>query len=166
MDKPVTLPSTKIASAEMVPPAANPSFVPDKLNLDYDGVKRAAAKLGMVSFDEQSLAASHLLGTEMKKVGAIKIGRTILLRAADHAQEGIRQADVLIDTSTDEELKAHVLGAKASMIKAQVECGEKFIRSAEVDASDDADSKPSGFKPFEPRHPVVIANQAVVNTAQ
>lgn len=150
-----------------VPPAPAPDFIPDKLDLDLSGVKKAAEQLGMVSFDERSLMASHTLGTALKKIGVLKMGRTILLRAADHAQEGIRQADAIIDSSSDEELKAAVLNAKSSMIKAQVDCGDKFIRSAEIDASDDADSKPPRFKPFGARQPtVVVAHQAVVNTTQ
>jgi hypothetical protein len=147
-------------------PAVNPSFVPDVLDLDYAGVREAAKKLGMVSFDEKSLLASHTLGKAMKQVGAIKIGRTILLRAADHAQEGIEQANSIIDNSTDDELKASVLTAKSAMIKAQVDAGDKFIRSAEIDASDDAENKGLGFKPFGTRQPVVVAQQAVVNATQ
>lgn len=143
--------------------AKGPDFTPELLDLDYEGVKQAAKDLGMVSFDERSLLASHTLGKAMKRVGAIKIGRTLLLRAADHANNGIEQADAIIETSTDDELKASVLTAKSAMIKAQVEAGEKFIRSAEIDASDDADGKAPGFKPFGVGQPVVVAQQAVVN---
>ena len=146
--------------------AAPPSFTPDRLDLDYEGVREAAKQLGMASFDEKSLLASHTLGVAMKKVGAIKLGRTLLLRAADHANDGIEQANEIIETSTDDELKASVLSAKAAMIKAQVDAGEKFIRSAEVDASDDADSKPQGFKPFVVGQRVVVAQQAVVSATE
>lgn len=160
MGEPVTSIPAITPGIEIAP---NPSFAPDRLDLDYEGVREAAKRLGMGTFDEKSLMASHTLGTAMKKIGAIKLGRTLLLRAAEHANDGIEQANQIIEVSTDDELKASVLTAKASMIKAQVEAGDKFIRSAEVDASDDADAKPVGFKPFVVGQPVVVAQQAVVN---
>lgn len=156
MDEPVIEVPTSVV------PAQTPDFTPDRLDLDYAGVREAAKSLGMVSFDERSLIASHTLGKAMKKVGAIKIGRTLLIRAAEHANDGIEQANNIIETTTDDELKASVLTAKSAMIKAQVEAGEKFIRSAEIDSSDDAENKALGFKPFGARQ-VVVAQQAVVN---
>lgn len=139
---------------------------PAPLKLDTAGIEAAAKRLGMWTMKADKLAACYSLGKAIKEVGALKIGRTILLAAAANSQESIDKCDEIIDRTTDDALALTALQVKRQYVKSQADVGSKFIESVEVDGSDDA-GKQGKVRPFEPgmqAGPVVIAQQAVVNT--
>jgi hypothetical protein len=148
----------------VLPPRVDVS--PDALLLDATGVEKAARKLGLHTVKSDRLLASHELGKALKKVGAIKIGRTILYAAATHSQEAIEQCDGIIDRTQDAELALTALAVKQKLIRGQADVGTKFIKSVELDGSDDFEkgNRLRAVEPGSAAGPLVIANQAVVNT--
>lgn len=138
---------------------------PDALQLDVAGVDEAAKAMGLYPVKARKLMAAYTLGKAIKQVGALKIGRTILLAAATNAQQSIESCDDIIENSEDEALILHALDTKQKLIRSQADVGSKFIKSVEVDGSDDAkpQSKIRAFEPGQAAGPVVIAQQAVVH---
>lgn len=140
----------------------------EDLKINREGLVKAAKDLGMVAFKPESLLAAHLMGGTFKKVGVIKIGRTWLYKGAEAASTGIDECNEILAATNDPEVKAAVLPSKLGFAKELNAAANNFIRSAELDGNDDSDKK-HGIKPFlagQPAGPVVIAQQAVVNTTQ
>jgi hypothetical protein len=135
------------------------------IGLDREGVIKAAAELGMVVSPDR-LMASHTLGRALKQVGVLKIGRTMLMKAADGASTGLDQCEEVMEALEDPEAKASILSTKFGFVRELRENAVAFIRSAELDGNDDSDKK-HGVRPFAAgaqAGPVVYAEKAVVNT--
>jgi hypothetical protein len=132
-----------------------------------DEIIAAAREHGLVVMTPAKLRAVHVLGSAFKKVGVIKMGRTMLAKAGEAASTGLDECQRILDSSDDLDLKAAVLGSKTTFTKELKEIANSFIRSAELDGNDNDDSKPR-VRPFgagQPAGPVqVIAQQAVVTT--
>lgn len=145
-----------------------PMPTPESLGLSSEGIKRAAKEMGLHAVTVEKLMASYTLGKAIKQVGALKIGRSILLSANEHSQSAIEQCDKIVDRTTDPALALSALEVKQSFVRVQADVGAKFINSVEVDGSDDAGpaSKIRAFEPGQAAGPVVIAQQAVVNHTQ
>lgn len=145
--------------------AAEVPVIVDDLGLNKGDLEGAAKEFGLTTFRHEKLVASHTLGKAFKKIGVLKMGRSMLYAAAEHAQSGADQCEDILSKSTDMELRASVLPAKLGFTKELRESAIAFIRSAELDGNDDSDRKP-GVKPFGAgmqAGPVIIAQQAVVN---
>lgn len=134
----------------------------DVLGLDRRVVERAAGDLGLKRLNLSGLAAAASMGDTVKKLGALKIGRSIVLLSADRALDGVTDCDDFLTVAKDEKQRASVLGVKAQLLKIAVQSGEALIDSASVDQSDDA--KPPGAKAPSRGHqvPVIFAQTANV----
>ncbi len=134
------------------------------LQLDITGVEEAAKELGMTMWGPSKLRACEAMGGAIKKAGVLKIGRSMLMRAVDGASSGLDQCENILGGSSDPEVKASVLQTKFGFVKELRENATAFIKSAELDGSDDA-KKPL-VKPFgagQMAGPSIVAQQAVVN---
>lgn len=139
---------------------------PVDLELDNEGIKKAASELGLMSFKPDRLAAIYSVGKAMKKVGVLKIGRTMLYRAMEGAETGLTQCEDALVSIQDPESRAAILPTKLGFAKELKESAVAFIKSAELDGNDDSDNR-GKIKPFGagmPAGPTIFAQQAVVNT--
>lgn len=144
-----------------------PACDPDRVGISRKSLRRAAKHLGMKSVVADSLGAHMEFGKAIGAAGAIKIGRTMLFSSGHHSQDCINHCDGVIDRTQDDEVKLKALEVKALFIREITDAGVHLIKSAEVDESDGA-TKTHAVKPPQPGQivgPMVIANQAVVNTS-
>jgi hypothetical protein len=136
------------------------------LGFDAAEFTEAAKEMGLRKFSAKGLLASGQLGTAIKQVGAIKVGRAFVLMAVDSAQHAVAQCDAILDVSTDDKLKAQLVGFKAQLIKHQLEGGASLIKSAEVDESDDAKTQSPRAPGRGSQVPVIHAQTAHVSVSQ
>lgn len=147
-----------------------PTIRPTKpdLRLDSSEIQAAAERLGMGKVGGSLIAAHKVIGEALREAGAIKIGRSTMLLGVDamrEAAEELRELSQHEDVQAKPSLRLAVIQTKVQLAKAQTDAGYNFVKTAEVDSTDEAGGN-QPFKPFQPRSTVVAANQAVVNISQ
>jgi hypothetical protein len=137
---------------------------PVDLGISRESLLEVAQELGLKSFTPSKLLAIHSAGTAMKKVGVLKIGRTMLYRAMEGSETGLTQCEEALGSIEDPESRAALLPTKLGFAKELRESATAFIKSAELDGNDDSDNR-GKVKPFAPgalAGPVFAVQQAVV----
>lgn len=135
----------------------------DTLGIDRRVVEQAAKDFGLKRLNLSGLAAAASMGDAVKKLGALKIGRSIVLLSADRALDGVQDCDTFLETAADEKQKASVLGVKAQLLKIAVQSGTSLIDSASVDQTDDAKSPGARAPSRGHQVPVVFAQTANIS---
>lgn len=141
-----------------------PKHKPDVPSLDLDAseIDKAAKALGFNKVRTREIAAAGVVGNAIRKVGAIRVGRTQMLLATENIQETIQQLDDRIALTSDPEQAIRLLEIKAKFTGQQAETGFRLAKTAEIDHTDDA-GPPSGYASgFQPKKQVNVNFNAPV----
>jgi hypothetical protein len=134
---------------------------------------------GFIAFNGKHLAASAVVGAGIKKLGAVKIGRSRLMLSDEQMDRTFQWCEQLLanrpvtnsdgdvciyegdepDTEGKFENKLEVLKVMAQISRARSANANKLIESAKVDMSDG--SKPSGISASFMPGQKVVPNAAV-----
>jgi len=135
-----------------------------ELGIGQESLLKVAQELGLSTFTPNKLLAVHSAGKVMKKIGVLKIGRTMLYKSMEGSETGLDQCEEALRTIQDPESRAAILPTKLGFAKELRESATAFIKSAELDGNDDSDNR-GRVKPFAPggqAGPVLAVQQAVV----
>jgi len=158
MDEPVgALVRPREGALELQPQVEDSSF-----HFDPDEVTKAARDFGLVRFSGQHLLASKTLGEAIKQMGAIRVGRSYLLSAADHTAEALAECTRIVSNTDDTRLQTQLLGFKSQLVRTLGDVGNSLIKSAEVDESNGA-SKPNSARAPRPGAQVPVVFQQQIN---
>lgn len=134
-----------------------------ELHLDTSEIDDAFRELGMARIGSKKLLAHRVIGRSLKEVGAVATGRSYMLVGLENladANEKLRELDETEAVRRDPQMRLAVLSAQVEVAKSQTKAGVDLVKTAEVDASDDA-GRPPAFQPFKLRSQIAV-NQAVI----
>lgn len=148
--------SKELAAAGKVVMSPSVKPLPPSLDIDVSEIDKAAQELGITRISGKKIRAHRVIGDALKRAGAIKVGRSNLLVVQENMNAAMEELDELSQGDFAMEkpsFRLAVLQTKVQLASAQAKAAYDFIRSAEVDQSDDAGAA-QGFQPFAPRTPV------------
>ncbi len=107
------------------------------LELDHAAINQAAHALGMTNLNAGALRAMHTMGSMIKRVGAVKVGRSQMLIGQANAQSAINHCLQLVADVEDPALRLAALQVQSKLIASQIRGGYDMVRTAEIDVDED-----------------------------
>lgn len=115
---------------------------PPVLDLDPGAIQIAANALGLVRLDASAFRAMHTIGGAVKKIGAVRVGRTQMIVGQQNVQDALRECSEIIASSEDPLHQLNAMQIKAKLIALQIRGGYDMVRTSEIDMDDDANPTP------------------------
>jgi hypothetical protein len=107
--------------------------------MDPSICNKAFRAAGFTSLSAEAIGASALIGDVLKKLGAVKIGRSGLLLADEKINIFIGRIEQILDQATlSEDMRLELIKVITHLIGRKIIANKAMINSAQIDLSDGA----------------------------